>query len=212
MTSSATAGTDADGVVLEKREPLLRAVPNEGRLKRPFRDVDSAAGASVVVVCGFPWNLKRFALRPAFKAPRAFETGASVVVVVVVVVGSSVVVFEVVRRVVVVVGTAIVVISSASVVNSSLSVVVTSMSFEMDFLSSSLAFSLTMCAYKSNATFSISGVVSSSTLCSEFSVVLVAYLMEDLDTLSKCSDLEISDSTSLGPCCEFLSFSSVKKM
>lgn len=198
-------------MVFENRDPLLRADPNEGRLKRPLSDVDSA-GDSVVVVCAFPWNLKRFELRPAFKAPRPL--GDSVLVVVVeVVVGASVVVLEVVRKVVVVDGTAaIVVISSASVVNSSLSVVVTSMSFEMDFLSSSLAFSFTMCAYKSNATFSISGVVSSSRLCSDVSVVLDAYFIDDLDTLSKSSDLEISDSTSLGPCCAFLSFSLVKKM
>lgn len=107
-------------------------------------------------------------------------------------------------------GTVTVVTSSAMVVNSSKAIVVGSKSTA--FLSSSFAFSFTMCAYKSNATFSISGVVSSSRLCNEDSVVLDEYSMDCLDTLSKSSDLEFSDSMILWPFWEFLSFSSVKKM
>lgn len=88
FASSVTAG-----VVFENRDPLVRDDPNDGLLNRFFTDVASA-GDSVVVVLPLPWNLKRFELRPADKAPRPLAVTASVVVDCVV--GASVVVVVVV--------------------------------------------------------------------------------------------------------------------
>lgn len=98
-------------------------------------------------------------------------------------------------------------VSLSRVVNSSsLDTVVAS-----DFLSSSLAFSLARIAYKSMANFSMSGVVSSS-LSSDRWVVLEAYSIVDLETVSRSSDFDSSVSMILGPAFEFLSFSSVTKL
>jgi hypothetical protein len=181
---------------------LRDANDEDGRLKRflGFSVVASAAVSVGAAALGF--KLKR--LRPAVKPPRPL--GASVVVVgasvVVVVVGASVVV------VVVVEGATLDVASSSTVVaSSSLDTVVASTS-DLDFLSSSLAFSLARMAYKSMASFSIKGVVSSSS-SAEVSVVLDEYSTDDFDTVSTASDFDSSVSMILGP---FELFSSVTKL
>ena len=91
-TVSFTSSVGAAVVFVVRELPAL-GPPKLGLWKRFLEpnfgaSVDSAApdGASVVVDA-FPWNRKRFGLRPAVNAPR--PRGASVVVVVVVVSGSA---------------------------------------------------------------------------------------------------------------------------
>ena len=203
--SLASSGAD---VVFVAREPLLRDEnEDDGRLNRFLGFSEVASTEASVDEATLGWSLNR--LRPAVNAPR--PRGASVVVVgasvVEVVLGASVVV-------VVVVGAARDVLSSSFsstvVASSSYDTVVASKS-DFDFLSSSLAFSLARMAYKSIASFSIKGVVSSSSSSTDESVVLAAFSTEDFDAASKASDFDNSVSIILGPL-EFLSFSSVTKL
>lgn len=193
-------------VVLPDRAPVLRENDGDGRLNRFFgfnASANDSDGASVDEAL-FDLKLNRF--RPAVSAPRPFA--ASVVVV-----GASVVVVVVVL---VVVGAGVVVVlegrsvsMSETVVCSSSSAIVVSSPSNF-FFSSSLAFSLARIAYKSIASFSINGVVS-STSSSEGSTVLEAYTTDDLDTVSMSSNFDNSVSMMRGPF-EFLSFSSVTKL